>query len=182
MSKQHYRENVWNHLENNNLSDNPTPVRGRIPNFKQSQIAANKLLELEEFQKAKCIEINPDKPQEAARFIALKNEKDLYVPIPRLRNGFLKHFTISDNTNDKIIKRLISRKGLEYKGTIIDIKDPLKIDLLVVGSVAVSKTGQRIGKGRGYADLEYAILTELKAVNSETVIVTNVEDSQVQYR
>lgn len=178
-TKQFYRDKVWKHLEKNKLSDNPRPIRGRIPNFKQSQIAANKLLDLEEFQKAEYIEINPDKPQEAARFIALQNRKELYVPIPRLKNGFLKHFTVPEDDNEIAIKRLITRKGLEYNGTAIDVKTPLTIDLLIVGSVAVSKTGQRIGKGRGYADLEYAILTELKAVNSETVIVTNVDDSQV---
>ena len=34
-------------------------------------------------------------------------------------------------------------------------------DVLVVGSVAVSRAGTRCGKGEGYADLEYGILRSL---------------------
>jgi 5-formyltetrahydrofolate cyclo-ligase len=45
--------------------------------------------------------------------------------------------------------------------------------------VAVSRDGYRIGKGKGYADLEYAILKEMKAVDDDTTIVTTVHDSQV---
>lgn len=41
--------------------------------------------------------------------------------------------------------------------------------------------GYRIGKGRGYADLEYAILREMDAVDDDTVIITNVHDSQVYF-
>ena len=38
-------------------------------------------------------------------------------------------------------------------------EDPIPhLDMLVLGSVAVSESGLRIGKGEGYADLEYAIL------------------------
>lgn len=39
--------------------------------------------------------------------------------------------------------------------------------------------GYRIGKGKGYADLEFAILTHMKAVNSNTVVVTTIHDSQL---
>lgn len=51
--------------------------------------------------------------------------------------------------------------------------------MLVLGSVCVSKTGQRIGDGEGFADLEYAILSKMKAVNENTLIVTTVHDCQV---
>lgn len=48
-----------------------------------------------------------------------------------------------------------------------------------MGSVCVSKTGQRIGDGEGFADLEYAILSKMNAVNENTLIVTTVHDCQI---
>lgn len=40
--------------------------------------------------------------------------------------------------------------------------------------------GYRIGKGEGFADLEYAIMASMEAVSSETVIITTVHDCQVK--
>lgn len=124
--------------------------------------------------------MNPDKPQEAARVLVLEQGKELYVPVPRLKEGLLKHITVQNNANKNQIKEAVSRRGIEFDGRIIDINDDLKIDLLVLGSVAVSKQGYRIGKGKGYADLEFAVLLEMKAVTEETVIATVVHDCQVR--
>lgn len=53
------------------------------------------------------------------------------------------------------------------------------VDLVVVGSVAVSEKGWRIGKGEGYADLEYAMMVSMGAVHEGTPVVTIVHDCQV---
>lgn len=124
--------------------------------------------------------VNPDKPQEAARVLVLEQGKELYVPVPRLKAGLLKHITVQENANKNQIKEAVSRRGLEFDGRTISIDDELKLDLLVLGSVAVSKEGYRIGKGKGYADLEFAVLLEMKAITEETVIVTVVHDCQVK--
>ena len=56
----------------------------------------------------------------------------------------------------------------------------LKVDLFVVGSVAVDTRGRRIGKGEGFADLEFAMgASHHHAVGPETVVVTTVHDVQV---
>ena len=56
----------------------------------------------------------------------------------------------------------------------------IKIDLVVVGSVAVDRLGRRIGKGEGFADLEFAMAaSHHNAVTPETVIITTVHDIQV---
>ena len=39
--------------------------------------------------------------------------------------------------------------------------------------------GLRIGKGEGFADLEWAMMSSMKAVNPDTVVITTVLDSQV---
>ena len=54
-----------------------------------------------------------------------------------------------------------------------------KIDLVVCGSVAVNRTGARVGKGGGYSDLEFALLTEGKKISSTTPIVTSVHPLQI---
>lgn len=39
--------------------------------------------------------------------------------------------------------------------------------------------GFRIGKGEGYADMEYGMMASMGAVNDSTVVVTVVHDCQV---
>jgi 5-formyltetrahydrofolate cyclo-ligase len=46
-------------------------------------------------------------------------------------------------------------------------------------SVAYSIAGFRIGKGEGYADLEFAMMMRMEAVNQNTAVVTTVHDCQV---
>lgn len=41
--------------------------------------------------------------------------------------------------------------------------------------------GLRIGKGEGYADLEYGMMAAMGAVSDSTVVVTIVHDCQVSY-
>jgi 5-formyltetrahydrofolate cyclo-ligase len=53
------------------------------------------------------------------------------------------------------------------------------IDLVVCGTVAVNRRGVRVGKGGGYSDLEFALLTESGAVDKRTVVATTVHPVQV---
>lgn len=153
----------------------PNPF-GRIPNFEGTEEASARLLELDVFKEAKSIEVNPDKPLAPARALVLSNQKDLYVPFPRLQECLMKKLELDEKLD---VKMVVSRWGIEYTGAKIEVKDKVKIDLLIVGSVAVSKQGYRIGKGAGYADLEFGIFKETKAITDDTVIVTIVHDSQV---
>lgn len=45
--------------------------------------------------------------------------------------------------------------------------------------VCIFWPGHRIGKGEGFADLEFAMLVKMNAVNENTVIATTVHDDQV---
>lgn len=42
-------------------------------------------------------------------------------------------------------------------------------------------TGYRIGKGEGYADLEYAMARGAGAVSEDTLVITTVHDDQVRH-
>lgn len=51
--------------------------------------------------------------------------------------------------------------------------------MVVYGSVAVSKLGERIGRGNGYVDLDFATLKHCGSITDKTLIVTVVHDEQV---
>ena len=51
---------------------------------------------------------------------------------------------------------------------------------MVIGSVAVSADGARLGKGGGFADLEFALATAAGLIGPDTVAVTTVHEIQVQ--
>lgn len=180
VTKQSFRLKVWRHLESNGLAMFPRPVYNRIPNFKGALEAAAKLAELDIFKNANKIKVNPDKPQEAVRITCLEQEKTLYVPVPRLRNGFLNRLELPEGeTGPAAIRKAVSRNGMETYGKPIGIEDTVSLDLVVMGSVAVSKEGYRIGKGRGYGDLEFGLMMHMKAIKPDTIVVTTVHDCQV---
>ncbi|CAD5114658.1 DgyrCDS3708 [Dimorphilus gyrociliatus] len=179
VSKQAIREKVWEHFESNDIAANPIPVKNRIPNFKTSAAACDKLAELEVFTKANIIKVNPDKPQQQIRFRTLECNKTLLVPTPRLARGLFNRIEPPANANKKVLRTCSSTIGLKHYKTQIGLDTNVKLDLLVVGSVAVSPTGVRIGKGEGFADLEYALLGTVGAITPETLIVTVVHESQV---
>ena len=64
-------------------------------------------------------------------------------------------------------------------GTKIKLNELPMVEGIVFGYVAVSMTGARVGKGRGYSDLEYAILRELDLVNDSVPVATTVHEVQI---
>src|SRR5262245_20837464 len=72
-----------------------------------------------------------------------------------------------------------SIKGAGQYGRLIRLDQVRKIDLIVCGSVAVNRQGARVGKGGGYSDLEFALLTEEKKIGGNTSIVTSVHPLQI---
>ncbi|KAM3960643.1 methenyltetrahydrofolate synthase domain-containing protein lost [Aphomia sociella] len=180
VTKQSFRVKVWRHLETNGLAMFPRPVYNRIPNFKGAPEAAAKLADLDVFKNANTIKVNPDKPQEPVRVTCLEQKKTLYVPVPRLQTGFLNRLELPEGqTGPAAIRQAVSRNGMETYGKAIGIEDSVSLDLVVMGSVAVSKEGYRIGKGRGYGDLEFGLMMHMKAIKPDTVVVTTVHDCQV---
>ena len=176
--KAELRRRVWKALEERGLARFPRPVYGRIPNFVGAREAGSRILELDEYRSAEVVKVNPDSPQRFIRYRCLLDGKILIMPTPRLRQGFL----LLDPA--KIPKSLYERastiRGAFEYGELVEPEKLPEIDLIVVGSVAVSRSdGTRIGKGGGYGELEYAILRELGKVGEETPIATNVHDIQV---
>jgi len=164
-------------MEDRNIAMFPRPVFDRIPNFEGAEEAARRLQELHIFKDARVVKVNPDSPQKPIRESVLSNRKTLVTPTPRLKSGFL----ILD-------PRSVPRSALSFASTIkgafqygrqIDLTDLPEVDLIVVGSVAVSLDGARVGKGGGYSEIECGILRELNLIDEKTPIATTVHEVQV---
>uniref|UniRef100_A0A8C5QBL9 Methenyltetrahydrofolate synthase domain-containing protein n=1 Tax=Leptobrachium leishanense TaxID=445787 RepID=A0A8C5QBL9_9ANUR len=178
-SKADIRRKVWDYLEKKDLADYPRPVHHRIPNFKGASHACENLLSMKEFSLARTVKINPDSPQKNARFLALEANKILLVPTPRLRHGLFNRITPPSRAGKNLLRICSTPQGVKEYSEPVGLDDSLKVDMVIVGSVAVSEKGWRIGKGEGYADLEYAMMATIGAVTKHTVVVSVVHDCQV---
>ncbi|NWW70080.1 MTHSD protein, partial [Climacteris rufus] len=178
-SKWGVRQKVWDHLEASGLAEFPRPVHGRIPNFKGSFQACCSLRELDVFSRAREVKVDPDKPLEGARLAALQARKTLLVPTPRLRTGLFNRIVPPAGATKEILRKCATSQGVKEYSVPVGLDGKAQVDLVVVGSVAVSEKGWRIGKGEGYADMEYAMMVSMGAVQEDTPVVTIVHDCQV---
>lgn len=179
VTKESFRQKVWDYITKNDLGNFPLGVYHRIPNFKGAANAAQCLSKLEEFKNAKVIKINPDKPQQPVRYLALEANKEILVPIPRLTSGLFLHVTPIAGAPKEKLKAISEIRGMLQVGKPLGIDSNIKVDLVVLGSVCVSSDGYRLGKGEGYADLEFALMMRMGAVTQDTTIVTTVHDCQI---
>jgi 5-formyltetrahydrofolate cyclo-ligase len=61
---------------------------------------------------------------------------------------------------------------------LVELQKGEKFSLLVTGGSAVSNNGVRFGKGHGYFDFEWAVLSELGLTDSSSVVADVVHDCQ----
>lgn len=172
--KQAARAWVWDRLDEEGVARFPFPPQGRIPNFEGAPEAARRLLDHELLEDANTVKVNPDAPQRFVRQLALEDSITVYVPTPRLRGGFhrLDPGVIGDDLEDaaKLSK-------MEAYAEPVGLEALPEMDVIVAGSVAVTRSGHRAGKGEGYSDLEYAILRELG--HGPAPVVSTVHPLQV---
>lgn len=177
MDKQALRERIWDELEESGTARFPYPPHGRIPNFVGAEAAADRLSSIDAWQSAAVIKSNPDAPQLPVRRRALREGKVVYMAVPRLRDE--KCFLRLDPTVIEETDHAATIGGSSELGEQVGPEEMAGIDLIISGSVAVTESGARIGKGEGYSDLEFAILREAGLVDSETTTVSTVHEKQV---
>ena len=177
MTKQEIRERVWGLLEAERVARFPG-AKGRIPNFKGAEQCAQRVAELDVWNRAMIIKANPDSPQRAIRHLALKQGKTIYMAVPRLREK--KCFVELDPQRiGEHLYRASSIKGAFELGSQVAVDEMKPVDVILCGSVAVRRDGARVGKGGGYSDLEYAIAREIGFVGAGTPVITTVHPLQL---
>ncbi|KAM4602754.1 methenyltetrahydrofolate synthase domain-containing protein [Polymixia lowei] len=173
------RQKVWDYIEENNLANFPRPVHNRIPNFKGAFSACSRVSELQAFTQTAEVKVDPDKPLERARLEVLQARKTLLVPTPRLRTGLFNKISPPQDASRQQLHVCSTSQGVKEFSEPVGLDAEVKVELLVVGSVAVSEQGCRVGKGEGYADMEYGMMVSMGAVSESTVVVTVVHDCQI---
>jgi 5-formyltetrahydrofolate cyclo-ligase len=117
-------------------------------------------------------------PQLPVRARALAEGRRLYMAVPKLVEA--RPFRLLDPPRLSMPPRkAASIKGSESEGVLTALDDLPHLDLVVCGTVAVNRSGVRVGKGGGFSDLELALCIEHGVVDDDTVIVTTVHDLQV---
>jgi len=148
-SKKEIREYVWNMMLKEKIAAFPLPPHGRIPNFVGAEAASRQIRKLDEYRKAECIFSPPDGVLIPFRRMVLMDGKILAYSTPHM-------------TSFKMMKPGLGTPVRVSIKDLIRSGEPLtsSVDIAVVGSVAVDKKGNRIGKGSGYGDKELAYLKE----------------------
>jgi len=170
--KQEIRERVWALLTARRVARFPLPLADRIPNFAGAERAVERLAETPEWKAATRLKCNPDAPQRPVRLRALREGKLVFMAVPRLREErcFLR---LDPAKLGHRVAEAATIAGAARLGEPVPPESLGAIDLVIVGSVAVSPDGARVGKGGGYSDLE------LGAVGEDTPVATTVHELQM---
>ncbi|MER5184798.1 5-formyltetrahydrofolate cyclo-ligase [Streptomyces sp. NPDC002896] len=175
--KQRVRERVWDLLDAEGAVFDAT-AHGRIPNFKGSDAAADRLAKLSAWQDARVIKAVPDKAQLPVRARALSEGKTVFMAVPKLADP-RPFYLLDPGVLPVRPHEAASSKIAATVAPRVDVAELQPVDMVVVGSVAVNRAGVRIGKGAGYSDLEFAFLTEAGLISERTVVVSTVHSLQV---
>ncbi|MDT0309679.1 5-formyltetrahydrofolate cyclo-ligase [Streptomyces sp. DSM 44917] len=175
-AKQHVRDQVWRRLVESGAA--PPDSYGKIPGFAGTAATAELLSQTSEWQQATTVKANPDWAQLPVRVRALADGKLLYMAVPRMAS--LKPFFLLDpRTLTLPPEEAADKRAARDHARRVGVEDMTPIDLVICGSVAVNRSGARIGKGAGYSDIEVALLIEAGLVTEKTVIVAPVHQLQV---
>jgi 5-formyltetrahydrofolate cyclo-ligase len=172
------REQVWSQMRAANVARFPGAA-GRIPNFTGAEAAAERLRGLPEWQQARTLKANPDAAQWPVRQRALEDGKTVYMAVPRLAAAE-PFFALDPAHLSESPRKAASISGAARSARRVTLADLEPVDLVVMGSVAVSEDGARLGKGGGFADLEFALATAAGLIGRSTVCVTTVHGLQVR--
>ena len=177
--KDELRTEIWTHLDEDKIAVGDP--YSRIPNFVGAEKAAERLAKLSIWKNADVVKCNPDAPQIPVRLRALQEGKLLYAPVPELVKGF----PFVELDPEELKKQGIAfedaapSEGFLKYGKKVNFEDMTPFDLVVVGCVAVTRSGGRTGKGGGFADLELGIFRDMDLVSPDVPVVTTVHSTQV---
>lgn len=177
-SKAEWRQEIWGAMQREGVVRFPG-AHGRIPNFKGAEAAAERLAQIPAWAQAASIKANPDSPQRPVRERALREGKRVWMAVPRLRAEACFLELDPNDFEPEELRWASTIKGSTELGRPRTLAEMPRIDLVVAGSVVVDRNGRRIGKGGGYADLEYALAREAGLIDSATPVVTTVHPLQV---
>jgi 5-formyltetrahydrofolate cyclo-ligase len=172
------RAEVWSAMRAAKVARFPGAA-GRIPNFTGAEAAAERLRGLPAWVAAATVKANPDSAQLPVRQRALEDGKTVYMAVPRLA-GPEPFFALDPDHLREPPRKAASISGATRSARRVTLEELAPVDLVVMGCVAVGEDGARLGKGGGFADLEYALAAAAGLIGPQAVTVTTVHEIQVQ--
>ncbi len=172
------RQEVWGQMSAARVARFPGAA-GRIPNFSGAEAAAERLRETPMWLGAGTVKANPDAAQLPVRQRALQDGKTVYMAVPRLAEPE-PFFALDPAHLSEPPRKAASIRGASRSARRVTLAELSPVDLVVMGSVAAGEDGARLGKGGGFADLEYALAFAAGLIGPETVCVTTVHELQVR--
>ena len=172
------RQDVWAAMRTAKVARFPG-AEGRIPNFTGAEAAAERLRAMPEWRRADAVKANPDSAQLPVRQRALEDGKTVFMAVPRLAEPE-PFFALDPDGLTESPRKAASISGAARSAKRVMLAELSPVDLVVMGSVAVGEDGSRLGKGGGFADLEFALAMAAGLIGPQTVCVTTVHEIQVQ--
>ena len=172
------RQEVWDAMRDAHVARFPGAA-GRIPNFTGAETAAERLRGTPGWQAARTVKANPDSAQWPVRQRALEDGKVVYMAVPRLAEPE-PFFALDPDHLAEPPRKAASIKGASRSARRVSLAELAAVDLVVMGSVAASEDGARLGKGGGFADLEFALAAAAGLIGPDTVAVTTVHEIQLR--
>lgn len=179
---QEHREQVWQALNRVGKPDSRFhwDFSSFIADFDDNDKATARLIEIDSWRTADRVFITPDNSTERLRREAIRAGKTLIVTTYGIRRGFMQLDPGIVPAED--IKYAATLDGLDAYArpvTLADLEGSAPLPLLITGGSAISRNGIRFGKGHGYFDLEWAMLSEIGLTDGASEVVDIVHDSQV---
>ncbi|KAJ9612603.1 hypothetical protein H2200_004200 [Cladophialophora chaetospira] len=155
-----------------------------IADFHGSEAVTKRLVSLPCYNRAKVVFITPDNCLEQLRLRALQDGKKVLVTTYAIKRGFwlLDPVIITAPEARRLASFLdaMEKPGLGRHLSLAEMQQlGLQVDLMVTGTGAINEAGIRFGKGHGFFDLEWAMLTSISVVHLSTPCVAVVHDCQV---
>ena len=151
-----------------------------IADFAGSEDCVDRVRALPAWSRSPLLFITPDNSTELIRRAAMADGKPFLMTTYGIRRGFL----ALDPGDVPAAERSYAATldGMDRYARPVDLGEISRgerIGLLITGGSAVNRSGHRMGKGHGYFDLEWALLSEIGAVDSSSEIADIVHDCQV---
>jgi 5-formyltetrahydrofolate cyclo-ligase len=172
------RQQIWDAMRAARVARFPGAA-GRIPNFTGAEAAAERLCGTAAWRAAHALKANPDSAQLPVRQRALEDGKTLYMAVPRLAEPE-PFFALDPDHLAEPPRAAASISGAARSARRVRLDEMTPVDLIVMGCVAAGQDGARLGKGGGFADLEYAVASAAGLIGPHTVCVTTVHELQVR--
>jgi 5-formyltetrahydrofolate cyclo-ligase len=172
------RDEVWSAMRAAKVARFPGAA-GRIPNFTGAEAAAERLRGMPVWSGSRTLKSNPDSAQLPVRQRALEDGKTVYMAVPRLASEE-PFFALEPDHLSEPPRKAASIRGAGRSARRVTLAELSPVDLVVMGCVAVGEDGARLGKGGGFADLEFALASSAGLIGAETVCVTTVHELQVR--